>query len=91
MAGKQEAQRDRKRKHPLAHGNLRNDVIHQVDGRRIIDVDPFVWDDFGTVFGVGREYAMKTNQVKSGTRAVTSRARRWPMNDSNVTARAMSY
>ncbi len=33
----------------------------------IIGVD-FVWNDFRTVFGVGREYAMKTNQVKSGTR-----------------------
>ncbi len=25
---------------------------------RVIGVDCFVWDDFGTVFGVGREYAM---------------------------------
>ena len=27
----------------------------------IIDVDHFGWNDFGTVFGVGRQYAMESN------------------------------
>ena len=34
----------------------------------MIGVDDFVWDDFGTVFGVGRQYAMEANQVESGAR-----------------------
>ena len=35
---------------------------------RIIGIDYFVRDDFGTVFDVGCQYAMEANQVEPGTR-----------------------